>query len=88
MEQTAHVKFWHKVVAFIVGYVAAGMAYVVLEQFLAFGYVFLSSKSGSSAFSAADARSFIRFAAGVLAIYVWVKTYKYCTMNWWKPKDE
>jgi hypothetical protein len=87
MEQSAPTKFWHKVVAFLIGYVAAGVAYVILEQLVGLTYALAFGMTGLSPFSFADARNFIRVAAGLGAIYAWVKVYRYCVENWWKNKS-
>jgi hypothetical protein len=86
MEQRTPVKFWHKVVAFLVGYVAAGVVYVALEQLLGLTYALAFGMTGLSSLSFTDVRNFIRVASGLIAIYVWVKVYRYCVANWWKKE--
>jgi hypothetical protein len=88
LEQRAPTKFWHKVVAFLIGYVAAGIVYVILEQLLGLTYVLAFGMTGLSSLSFTDVRNFIRAAAGLVAIYVWVKVYRYCVANWWQEKQQ
>jgi hypothetical protein len=84
MEQKSRIKVWHRVVAFLVGYVAAGLAYEVLPIALAYPAGALRGMTGSDVFSL-DVLTGI---ATVAAIVVCILVYRSCIRNWCRAKTE
>jgi len=76
MEQKKRVKWWHRVVAFLVGYVAGGIAYVAIPDLLAI----LFTAMGNFPLSLEAVRSIGAF----VGICIWILVYRYCIRNWWK----
>ena len=78
MEQKKPVKWWHRVVAFLVGYVAAGITF---EALLILFAPLLSGRHGGLSLSPDVVNGIV----AIPAIAVWALVYVYCMRNWWKP---
>jgi len=81
MEQTGHVKWWHRVLAFLLGYVTAGISYELFKILLAYPAGRLCATTG-------DFCSFplLQGIAAVLALATWIIVYVNCVRSWSKPK--
>ncbi len=89
MEQKAPIEVWHRVVAFLMGYLAAGLVFILVRELLSLGIVMAIYASGTHVpFSATHVRDFSNVIAALVGVFYWVKAYKYCIANWWKEKRQ
>jgi hypothetical protein len=84
VEKSPHNKWWHHVVALLLGYVAAGITYEVVQIVLAYPTGMRSAATGSTVFSL----DIIRAVAALVGIGVWVLVYRRCIQNWGKEKQD
>ena len=80
MNQKRPIKVWHRVVAFLVGYVAAGITFAFLPMVLAYPFGRLTAGT----LSPREGISLLQALAAFAAIGAWIFVYRYCIRNWWK----
>jgi hypothetical protein len=78
VEKKSGNKWWHYVVALLLGYVAAGITYELAQIVLAYPAGMFSAATGSAVFSL----DVLRAVAGLVAIGVWVLVYRRFVRNW------
>jgi len=81
MEQISRSKWWHHVVALLLGYVAAGIVYSFMPILLAYPTGMLHAATQSSFFSL----ELLQGVATLAGIAVWIFVYLSCIRNWRKP---
>jgi hypothetical protein len=83
MEQKRNIKIWHRVVAFLLGYLAAGFTFELLPILLAYPTGALRGITGSPVFSI----ELLRAVALIAAIAVWIIVYSACVRSWGKVAE-
>jgi hypothetical protein len=81
MEQKTRNKWWHHVVALLLGYVAAGITYTFIPIVLAYPTGMLRGATQSPFFSIEMLDGLAMFAG----IIVWIFVYVSCIRSWRKP---
>jgi hypothetical protein len=84
MDQKSPIKFWHRVGALLLGYLAAALTYELLQIVLAYPIGALSGATGSPHFSL----EIIRGVAALAAIVIWIIVYLTCIRIWSKEKHK
>lgn len=77
-QKKSHNRRWHHVVALLLGYVAAGITYELMQIVLAYPTGMLSGATGSWVFSL----DMIRVVAGLVAVGAWVVVYRRFVQHW------
>jgi hypothetical protein len=82
MEPKKDIKLWHRAVALLVGYVAAGITFELLPIILAYPFGMLHARTQSELFSFDVTKGL----ATIAAIAMWIAVYVYCVRNWWNGR--
>jgi hypothetical protein len=84
VEHKSGIKLWHRVVALLLGYAAAGITYEVLQILLAYPTGYLRAATRIELFSLET----LRVVAALVAVGIWIVVYRSCVRGWGKEKQE